>query len=222
MTAVERKPASGSPPLHLSPRAKILKWLRKTHGWLGLWGATMGLLFGITGIVQDHRAILKIPTPRPQESTVQLPLPNPAPADADALAAWLQQSLGLDRKAARVKTEDEHPVAWGDKHVQQPEHWSAMFSSPRFNVQADYWVGNDFVSVKRSDNGLLATLSSLHKGVGAGPGWILLADSFAGSIILLSLSGIAMWLLTNRRRVVGYLIGGASVAAVIGFAWVSL
>jgi hypothetical protein len=32
------------------------------------------------------------------------------------------------------------------------------------------------------------------------PGWILLVDTLAGSLILLSLSGVALWLLTRRRR----------------------
>ena len=29
-----------------SRRPVFLKWLRKTHGWIGLWGAAIGLLFG--------------------------------------------------------------------------------------------------------------------------------------------------------------------------------
>ena len=48
----------------LDPRSRrgiFLKWLRKTHAWIGLWGAALGLLFGITGILQNHRSILKIP-----------------------------------------------------------------------------------------------------------------------------------------------------------------
>ncbi|MDB5932854.1 MAG: peptidase [Massilia sp.] len=44
-----------------SRRATFLKWLRKMHGWIGLWGATLGLLFGSSGILLNHRAVLKIP-----------------------------------------------------------------------------------------------------------------------------------------------------------------
>ena len=187
-----------------------------------MWGATLGLLFGVTGIVQDHRSILKIPTPRPLESTVQLPLPSPTPQSADDLAAWLQQTLGLDRQAGRIKREAAHAVAWGDKAVRQPEHWTAQFSSPRFTVQAEYWLGNGFVTVKRSDNGVLATLTNLHKGVGAGSGWILLADSIAGSLVVLSLTGVGLWLLTHRRRHIGLMIGGLSLATAISIALASL
>src|SRR4051812_47553362 len=49
-----------------SRRGIFLKWLRKTHGWIGLWVAALGLLFGVTGFLQNHRAIMKIPTAQAQ------------------------------------------------------------------------------------------------------------------------------------------------------------
>lgn len=42
-------------------RAGFIVWLRRAHGWIGLWGATLGLLFGSTGILLNHRALLRIP-----------------------------------------------------------------------------------------------------------------------------------------------------------------
>jgi hypothetical protein len=198
-------------------RAIFLKWLRKMHGWIGLWGATLGLLFGITGILQNHRAIMKIPAAQAQETMLQLALPSPAPADAQAMSHWLQQELALDRPALRVRSEPAKPVAWGDKSLRQPARWSAIFSSPRMNMQAEYWVGNSFVSVKRTENNLFATLNNLHKGTGVGIGWILLADTLAGSIILLSLTGVVLWTMLNRRRIIGASIGLTSLALAIVF-----
>jgi hypothetical protein len=205
-----------------SRRALFVKWLRKTHGWIGLWGAALGLLFGGTGILLNHRAVLKIPAAQAQESTVQLPLPSPAPADEKALAAWLRSSLTLAPEATRVKAEPPKPVAWGDKSVTQPARWSAAFVTPQASVQAEYWVGNSFVTVKRADNNAFATLSNLHKGTGMSVAWILLVDTLAGSIILLSLTGVVLWVLTNRRRVVGATIGVVSLATVTGLALASM
>lgn len=74
-----------------SRRTTTLQWLRKMHGWIGLWGAAVFLLFGSTAILQNHRALLKIPAAQSQESTVQLRLPQPVPADARAIADWLQR-----------------------------------------------------------------------------------------------------------------------------------
>jgi hypothetical protein len=208
-----RAPFKVEPPPTPSRRAIAIKWLRKMHGWIGLWGAVLGLLFGSTGILLNHRAVLKIPAAQVQESTIQIPLPDPAPADAQALAAWLKTSLKLEPDPRRVQTEPARTVAWGDRSVVQPARWSASFTSPSGGVQAEYWVGNNYVTLKRSENNVFATLTNLHKGVGMSVGWILLVDTLAGSIILLSLSGVVLWALTNRRRAVGLAIGAVSLLA---------
>jgi len=196
-------------------RTTMIKWLRKLHGWIGLWGATLGLLFGTSGILLNHRAVMKIPAAQIQESLLQIPLPNPTPANADAMATWLQHKLNFDRPAARVRSEPEKDVAWGDKTMRQPAHWSVAFNSPRSNFQAEYWQGNSFVSVRRSENNVFAILNNLHKGTGAGVGWVLLVDTLAGSIIFLSLSGVLLWSLQNRRRLVGAAIGITAIVIVI-------
>lgn len=213
-----KAPFTVQPPPAPSRRAIMVKWLRKMHGWIGLWGAVLGLLFGSTGILLNHRAVLKIPAAQAQESTIVLPLPSPALTNPQAMALWLKRSLKLEPEPGRVRAEAARPVAWGDKSVLQPARWSASFTSPTGNVQAEYWVGNSYVTVKRVNNNLFATLTNLHKGVGMSVGWILLVDTLAGSIILLSLSGVALWTLTNRRHHVGIIIGTLSLLAVGGLA----
>jgi hypothetical protein len=188
-------------------RISFIRWLRKMHGWIGLWGATLGLLFGSSGILLNHRAVLKIDAARSQESTVQLPLPQPAPASAQDLAEWLRQELKLDHPNLKSREEKAHPVVWGDQDLIQPAHWQMSLTTARMNVQADWWVGSPFVTLKRSDNNFFAVLGNLHKGVGMGVAWVLLADTLAGSIILLSLSGVLLWTQLNRRCVVGAIIG---------------
>jgi hypothetical protein len=213
-----KAPFTVQPPPAPSRRAIAVKWLRKMHGWIGLWGAVLGLLFGSTGILLNHRAVLKIPAAQAQESTIEIPLPRPAPANPQAMAQWLKRMLRLEPEPGRVRAEAPRPVAWGDKSVLQPARWSASFTSPTGNVQAEYWVGNSYVTVKRAQNNFFATLTNLHKGVGMNMGWILLVDTLAGSIILLSLSGVVLWALTNRRRYVGIIIGSLSLLAVGGLA----
>jgi hypothetical protein len=208
-----KAPFTVQPPPTPSRRAIVVKWLRKMHGWIGLWGAVLGLLFGSTGILLNHRAVLKIPAVQVQESTIELPLPKPAPADPQAMALWLKRTLRLEPEPGRVRAEAPRPVAWGDKSVLQPARWSASFTSPTGNVQAEYWVGNSYVTVKRAENNVFGTLVNLHKGVGMSTAWILLVDTLAGSIILLSLSGVTLWVLTNRRRTVGIVIGAVSLLA---------
>ena len=204
-------------------RADIVVWLRKTHGWIGLWGATLGLLFGFSGIWLNHRAVLQL-QPSAERHNEQLKLADPLPADAKAMAAWLQQALSLRDTASSVRVEKARPVPWaeaaapGAAVAMQPEHWTFNFNAPKSQIQAEYWVGNRTVGVRRTDNGVVATLTNLHKGVGMPVAWILLVDTLAGSLILLSLSGLSLWLLTRRRRTLGLAIFGSALAVTAGLA----
>jgi hypothetical protein len=200
-----------------SRRATFVKWLRKVHGWIGLWGAALGLLFGTTGFFLNHRGgPLKVSTGEPQVAVLQVPLPQPAPETPRELAKWLKQELKIAGNPGRAQKEPAHPVAWGDRSVVQPEHWQLNFASPRENTSAEYWVGNGYVTVKRNENTFLAMLTNMHKGVGLSVGWVLLIDTLAGSLILLSLTGVLLWTELNRRKTIGVVLVLGSIAAVIG------
>jgi uncharacterized protein len=213
-------------------RATAVQWIRKTHGWFGLWGAILGLVFGTAGIWLNHRAVLKLPMAQ-QRINAQLALPDPAPATAEEMAAWLQEALGQSGPPNSMRTEPSKPVAWAEKGqrvqaagsadaatpvkpLMQPERWVFNFGGPDAIVQADYWRGNRSVGVTTTSNGFVATLTNLHKGTGMPVAWILLVDTLAGSLIFLSVSGVALWMLTHRRRRVGFVIFGTSVALTLG------
>ena len=57
---------------------RTLWWLRRVHGWIGLWSAVLGLLFGVTGVLLNHRAVMKLPAAQTNERNLQLKLPVPA------------------------------------------------------------------------------------------------------------------------------------------------
>ncbi|RQG99844.1 PepSY-associated TM helix domain-containing protein [Paraburkholderia dinghuensis] len=204
-----------------SRRATFIKWLRKAHGWVGLWGAALGLLFGVTGFVLNHRMEpLRISPGAPQVSSIQLALPDPAPETPRELAKWLksQADLKLPEHMGRVQKEPAHTVAWGDRTTVQPEHWQLMFSAPNENVNVEYWSGNDYITLKRTHSALMATLTNLHKGVGMSVGWVLFIDTFAGALILLSLTGVLLWTELNKRKTIGavLLIGSILVGLCVG------
>ncbi len=202
-----------------SKRAIAVRWLRQTHGWVGLWGGVLGLMFGTTGFFLTHRAVMRIPSGRPVESNLQVPLPDPLPSTPEALIAFLRQTQNLPGQISHFRAEPAHPVAWGDRSAIQPAHWTGNFGGAHTGVQMEYWAGNRMVSLKRSENGPLATLMNLHKSENVSPFWILLADTMAGSLVFLSLSGIALWVMTHRRQTIAWTLGGgcALVALVLGF-----
>ena len=100
----------------------------------------------------------------------------------------------------------------------QPERWTLNFGGPNKVIQVEYWVGNKSVGVRTTENGFVATLTNLHKGVGMPMPWILLIDTLAGSLIFLSISGAILWWETNRRRWSAWRSSASSVAATVAIA----
>jgi hypothetical protein len=208
-------------------RLAVVLWLRRTHGWFGLWGATFGLLVGFSGVWLNHRAVLKLPFVQAMQNT-QIALPDPAPADAEALALWLRISLQLDAPATSVRVEKARPVSWTERDtgnaaapappLMQPERWIVSFGGPHSTWQAEAWAGNQSVSIRRVDNGLIGTLTNLHKGIGMPVAWILLVDTLAGSLVFLSLSGVLLWWQTRRAHRREGLIFAISALAIFGLA----
>ena len=215
----------------INRRLAFVRWVRRTHGWFGLWGAILGLLMGFSGIWLNHRNVLKLDLPGQQQINAQLELPDPRPATIDALAAWLQQTLKLEGPANTMRVDRSRPVAWTERDadrgaeragerrsLMQPERWTVNFGGPNRIIQAEYWVGNKSLGVRSTENGFVATLTNLHKGVGMPVPWILLIDTLAGSLIFLSISGAILWWETHRRRRVGLAIFGVSVAVTVAIA----
>ncbi len=227
-SAAARTPADVAKPS--AQRIALVLWLRKTHGWIGLWGAVLGLTFGISGIWLNHRAVLKLPPVAQQRESIEISLPIPAPENAEAMLVWLRGSLHLADGAGTVRVEKAKAVPWAEKNadakatapLMQPEHWTFNFATPDVIIQAEYWMGNQSVGVRTTRNGFMATLMNFHKGVGMTTAWILLVDTLAGSLILLSLTGLLLWLLTHRKKVVGVAITVLSLLAALGIITVSM
>ena len=213
--------------MRVNRRLTFVRWVRRTHGWFGLWGALLGLMMGTSGVWLNHRAVLKLELPAQTQMNAQVALPDPAPATAADMAAWLQAALKTGSPANNMRVERARPVPWAEKGghgdgsqrpLMQPERWFFVFGGPNRLVQVEYFAGNRSASVRTTSNGFFATLTNLHKGVGMPIPWILLIDTLAGSLIFLSLSGLILWWETNRRRRLGIAIFGVSVAATVGLA----
>jgi hypothetical protein len=190
-------------------KGSFLKWLKRVHAWLGLWGAALGLLFGTSGFLLNHRAQLKINAATPIESTVQIALPDAARSDPKALANWLAAYTASDAEP-KTRTMLARKVIWNDKPVEKPAEWTATLARPNYTVSATYTVGNRFAEVKRIEQNFWGTLNGLHKGTGSGIGWILLVDTLAGALVTLCITGFLLWSKLHGPRLAALgLIGGA-------------
>ena len=200
-------------------RGAFLKWLRRTHAWLGLWGATLGILFGVTGILLNHRGTLRINAAKTEQTERELSLCNPRPENIEAFAAWLQVELDLDKKWNRARSQEPREISWGGKSVTQPERWSVSFSNPKRSYSAEYWVGNAYTTVRQFDRNIFAFLNRLHMASGMGVAWILLADTIAGSLIILAISGILLWTRLHGPRLLAAGLAFGSLILAILFVW---
>ncbi len=196
----------------------FMRWLRKIHLWVGLWGAALGLLFGATGILLNHRAVLKIPIEKTIQRSAQLTLPADAEqrfGSIDDMRAWLQAELKFEGVQVRSKMEPARKLMWADREVQQPARWTFNLSSPHRGVSAEYFVGNRFVKVDTQDATPIGALTRLHMATGANVFWVLLSDTIAGGLIVLSLTGLLLWSRLHKLRLLAV---ATSLAGLVGAA----
>lgn len=201
-------------------RGKWLRWLKRTHAWMALWGGIAGTLFGLTGILLNHREVMKIPAVESHTSHAQLELSAP-PADADAFAAYVQHELQLPDPPARINKQAAKSVPWGDKGLKQPERWEAVFTSPQRQINAEYWVGNNSISVQNREGNGFFWLTRLHKATGVHIGWILAADALAGTLLFMTLTGILLWSRLHGPRLLAIALFGGSLGLLAVFAALS-
>ena len=95
--------ATALPSNRVNRRLAFVRWVRRTHGWFGLWGALLGLMAGTSGIWLNHRSVMKLELPDQQQTSTQLAMPDPRPATADSMAAWLQGVLKVDRPVTTMR-----------------------------------------------------------------------------------------------------------------------
>lgn len=217
---------AGAGPAHLFlprrfQRGKWLRWLKRTHAWLALWGGVAGLLFGLTGFLLNHREIMKIPAVESQPVSLQVALDGFKPESPQSLGAWLQQRLQLPSPPVRTNRKVAAPVPWGNGEIVQPERWEVIFASPTTQINAEYWQGNAQVGIQRRQGNAFYWLTRLHMAVGVHPGWVLLADAVAGCLVMLTLTGILLWTRLHGPRLLALGLATGSIAALAAFALIS-
>lgn len=216
--------------------------IRQLHLWIGAWGAIAAILFGISGFMQNHRGMMKLPQGESTEiSSVELEVPEPARVSREAMLAWLRDVQHLDVASQRP------PPSRGEGGAKQGEgggrragagaggdgrgavgdgrragesnrasgRWMFNGGNARIVTQVEYNEGAPTATVRNSQNSPLAILSRLHKGVGGGAAWILLTDSFAVAMVALGISGLILWARGRDARQMVFSIVGVAVVVLL-------
>ena len=198
--------------------ATTYRWIRQFHLWVGAWGALAAILYGITGLVMNHR-FGDGAWPQGDSNEVgktSLAIPAEVRTTPEQLSLWLRDAQQLDAQVIRKGA----PGGRGGD-AKQPPKWTLSGGTASDSWSLEYAPGSDTADLKRSSHSTLAALNRLHKAVGGGGWWILLADSFAIGMILLGLSGIWMWARgRNPKEMLLSVMGLSSLAffAVVGLA----
>ncbi len=169
---------------------RTFRWMRQLHLWIGAWGAIAALLFGLTGLILNHR-IGDNAWPQGKTEPVRkerIAVPAEMQASPEAMSTWLRQTQGLDADMIRKP----RPGGGEGGRPEGPAKWNFSGGSARNGWSAEYVVGGGNVDVKWSTSTPLAVFNKLHKGIG-GTWWRVLSDSYAIAMILLALTGLWMW-----------------------------
>jgi len=201
---------------------KTHRLVRQLHLWIGAWGAIAAILFGISGFMQNHRGIMKLPQGDTTEvSSVELEVPESARQSREEMRAWLHDVQHIDVEIQRARGGGPSTGGAGGRGGAPvggpdpgggPKRWMFNGGNARILTQVEYVEGAPTATVHKSENSPLAILNRLHKGVGGGIPWILLTDSFAVAMVLLGISGIILW---ARGRTVAQMVFSIVGVAVV-------
>ena len=174
-------------------RNRSYRLVRQLHLWIGAWGAIAAILYGFSGLVLNHRFGDAAWSQGDSEETgrERVVVPANERATPEALSLWLKANHGLDAQVIRKGPPGGGP---GGREGGPAPKWTFSGGTATDAWSVEYTPGEDAAELKKTRHSPLAAVNRLHKGVGGGWAWLLLADSFAIGMLLLGLSGIWMWL----------------------------
>jgi uncharacterized protein len=192
------------------------KWVRRIHAWAGFATLALLLIYGLTGLWLQHRAVLPLPGPHTDKSSETLTLTTPL-ADPAALTTLLQQQYSDGLAEARIAITPPQTLPTPSGTLTLPARWELKGVTLSESLAASYVVGTLEVRIERQQANFAASLNRLHRGMGTGLSWQLMGDLAALALLLLALTSLLMWnkLHGPSRRGIALLLGGALATLLI-------
>jgi uncharacterized iron-regulated membrane protein len=159
----------------------------EAHLWLGLLTAVLVVVICVTGIILNHKLAFGV-------------MSEPDHAPEAALAA----ALPLERLVRLAVEAFDHPQYQDETGINRMDfrpkrgYVKVRFRDPHnTEVILDVFTGRVLSMEPRGD----VFMEQLHSGELFGAPWVILSDIAAGALIVLTLSGIYIWLypLLNRK-----------------------
>lgn len=192
------------------------KWVRRIHAWAGFATLALMLLYGLTGLWLQHRAVLPLPGPHTDKTSEELVLTAPL-ANPEALTALLRLRYPDAVAEARVALTPPQTLPTPNGPLTLPARWELKGVTLSQSLTAGYVEGTLLVRIERQQANAAASLNRLHRGMGTGLPWQLLGDLAALALLLLALTSLLMWnkLHGPPGRGMTLLVSGALVTLLI-------
>lgn len=219
--APRRRPrATGGGYLFIPKRLQtptVLTWLRRTHAWTGFWGALFFFCLGLSGIYLNHRAMMRLPQGALQEVAALDVIVEPGQfGSQEELAAWMQTEFDISAEPSPFRGRPGGPVSFNGQAAEQPAAWTASFRGANATITGAHQQGSNLVHVTRTNSGFVRMIIDLHKVVGVEAAFILLMDTMAGGMMVMSLTGVLLWSRLHGPRLAAVgVLGGVVVLTVV-------
>jgi hypothetical protein len=165
----------------------------------------LGFVFGLTGFLMNHRAVMKIAVDRAEVTHAQMTLTQSFQTP-EALAEWLKTRAAMPNARVNIRQEPASTVRWRNDVVMQPERWNINLSTAKVAINAKHIPGSGVVDVETQDATAWGVLMRMHMSTGASSVWILAADTVAGALMFLTLTGVLLWSKFRAPRLLGLAI----------------
>ena len=168
------------------------KWVRRIHAWAGFATLTLMLLYGLTGLWLQHRAVLPLPGPHTAKSSEEIVLSTPL-GRPEELEAGKQGGYGGRPKNEKKKNTPRQTLPTPSGALTLPARWELRGVTLSESVAASYVEGTLLVRTELQQANFAASLNRLHRGMGTGLPWQLVGDLAALAMLLLALTSLLMW-----------------------------
>lgn len=167
----------------------FLEFCRTLHIYLSMFGLLVMLLFGLTGFTVNHEDWFGATTPRVHESEIKLPMDLLARNDRLGIVENLRRTL---RIAGAMTAFDD-----------LDDRFSVGFKEPGQIWEIEIEKTSGATKVHQEIFNFTALINNLHRGRYAGAAWRWVIDLSAILIVIACGTGVVMWLVLPRRRLVG-------------------
>ena len=188
-------------------KKSLLLWTRTLHIYGSMFALLAICFFAATGFLLNHPTWFDLERSQIGERDAVVPEALATGEDRLALVEYLREHEGARGVVKSYSRTDERTVI--------------NFTGPGRTTEFTVSQPTGDTAVRTETRNALATLGDLHKGKYTGTIWPLVIDATAWFLILVSATGLVLWLSLAKRRTLGWVAVGASVAiaALVVLVW---